>query len=70
MLARVHVGGGHDGLQVVEGQLELRGHVARMLGVTVGVHRFLWAAKQQPLVALDELGLVESQLDGPRPGGD
>jgi hypothetical protein len=41
-----------------------------MLGVTVGVHRVLSAADELPLVPLDELGLVESQVDGPRPGVD
>jgi hypothetical protein len=30
----------------------------------------LSAADEQPLVPLDELGLVESQVDGPRPGVD
>jgi hypothetical protein len=48
----------------------MRGHVARMLGFTVGVHRVLSAANELPAVPLDELGLVESQLDGPRPGVD
>ena len=36
-------------------------HVARMLGVAVGVHRVLSAADELPPVSLDELGLVESQ---------
>jgi hypothetical protein len=44
-----HVGSGQDGPEVVERHLELRGHVARMLGVTVGVHRVLSAANEQPL---------------------
>ena len=39
-----------DSLQVVEGELELRGHIARMLGITVGVHRVLSAANELPLV--------------------
>lgn len=47
-----HVGGGQDVLQVVEGHLELRGHVARMLRVAVGVHRVLSAAEQLSLVRL------------------
>jgi hypothetical protein len=38
--------------------------------VAVGVHSVLSAADEQPLVALDQLGLVESQLDRPRPGVD
>lgn len=57
-----HVGGGQDGLEVVERELELRGHVARMMRVTVGVHRVLSAADELSLVPLDELGLVEPQL--------
>jgi hypothetical protein len=58
------------GLQIVEGHLELCSHVARMLGVTVGVHRVLSAANEQPLVPLDELGPIESQVGGPRHGVD
>jgi len=53
-----HVRGGQDGLQVAEGVLELSRHVARMLRVTVGVDCVLAAANEQPLVPLDEFGLV------------
>jgi hypothetical protein len=48
----------------------LCGHVARVLGLTVGVDCVLSAADELPLVFLDELGLVESQPDGPRMGVD
>ena len=40
----------------------MRGHIARMLGGAVGVHRVLSAADELPLVPLDELGLVESGM--------
>jgi hypothetical protein len=65
-----HVRVGEDGLQVVESQLELRGHVARVLRVAVGVHRVLSAANELPPMSLDELGLIESQLGGPGPRVD
>jgi hypothetical protein len=65
-----HFGGAQHVLQVVERELELRGHVARVLGVAVGVHRVLPAAHEQPLVPLDELGLVEAQVHGPGGGVD
>src|SRR6266511_509885 len=38
-----------------------------MLGPPVGVHRVLSAANKLPPVPLDQYGLVESQLDRPRP---
>jgi hypothetical protein len=60
-----HVGRGQDVLQVVEGEVELGGHVAGVLGVAVGVDRVLAAAHEQPLRCLDELTLVEAQVDGP-----
>src|ERR1043166_3019656 len=65
-----HVRGGQDGLQVVERKLELRGNASRMPRFAVAVPRVLSAANEQPLVSLDELGLVESRLDGPRRGID
>lgn len=34
-----------------------------MLRVTIGVDRVLSASDELPLVLLDELGLVESQVD-------
>jgi hypothetical protein len=57
-------------IEVVERQLELGGHVARMLGVAVGVHRVLSAAQELPAVPLDQLRLVEPQLERPRHGVD
>ena len=48
----------------------MRSHVARVLRVAVGVYRVLSAADELPLVSLDELRLVESELGGPRPGVD
>jgi hypothetical protein len=57
-----HVGGSQDVLQVVEGHLDLRGHVARMLGVAVCVHRVLSTAHEQPPVILDELSWSNPNL--------
>jgi hypothetical protein len=64
-----HLTGGKDGLEVVEGELQLRGHVARMLRLTVGADRVLSATNELPPVPLDHLGLVESQPQRPRPNG-
>src|SRR4051812_36387447 len=41
-----------------------------MLRSAIGVDRILSAADELPLVALDQLGLVESKFVGPGPGVD
>jgi enamine deaminase RidA (YjgF/YER057c/UK114 family) len=54
---------GFDQAELIEGhqrQLELRGHVAWMLGVTVGVHGVLSAAHE---LALDNLEAVLAAAD-------
>src|SRR5919201_5165471 len=61
-----HAGAGEDRFEVVEGESELGGHVARMLCVAVGVNGVLGAADEFSAVPLDELRLIEAQLHRPR----
>ena len=41
-----------------------------MLRLTIGVNRILSAANELSLLASDQLGLVEPQIEGPRPRVD
>ncbi len=55
-----------DGLEVVDAQRELRGHVAVVLGLAVAVRRGLPRAVQGPAVSGDDLALVEPDTQRPR----
>ena len=69
-VAEGHVGPGQDGLQVVEGELELLRHVVGVLRVAIRVDRVLTAADELAPVTFDQLRLVESKLVRPGPGID
>src|SRR5690606_19067450 len=55
------------GLQVVDGQRQLRSHVAGVTGLAVLTHRALPRAVQRPVLAPHQLPLAVAQLHRPRP---